>query len=132
VRQGCPWIVVIHDLDEYDEGELRAELSNAVADVGAQVAVVLIPRREIEAWLLYDPEAIAKAFNERKKPRLPHDPELLPDPKGYLGRLVNKEYDKEYLNTRHNELIAKHVNVSRLRKSRSFAPHPHFVAKILG
>ena len=131
VRQGCPWIVVVHDLDEYNENELRAELSGAVADVRAQATVVLIPRREIEAWLLYDSEAIALAFNERKRPRLPHDPELLPDPKGFLGKLVYREYSKEYLNTKHNELIAKHVNVSRLRRSRSFAPHPRFVENIL-
>jgi hypothetical protein len=62
---------------------------------------------------------------------LPHDPEGLPDPKDYLGKLVSKEYDKEYLNTRHNELIAKHVDVARLKNSKSFAPHPLFVANIL-
>ena len=128
VRQGCNWVIVAHDLDKFNEAKLRAELNASVAEAGAQATVVLIPRREIEAWLLYDAEAIAQAFNERKRPRLPHDPELLPDPKDYLGKLVSKEYDKEYLNTEHNELIARYVNISRLRRSRSFAPHPRFVA----
>jgi hypothetical protein len=132
VREGCNWIVVAHDLDDYNEAKLHAELSASIADAGAQVTVVLIPRREIETWLLYDAQAIAKAFNERDKPQLPHDPELLPDPKGYLGELVSKEYDKDYLNTKHNELIAKHVDVARLKKSKSFAPHPRFVANIFG
>lgn len=132
VRQGCHWIVVAHDLDEYNETKLHAELNTSIADARAKATVVLIPRREIEAWLLYDAQAIAQAFSERKKPQLPHDPELVPDPKKYLGELVSKEYDKEYLNTKHNELIAKHVDVARLKKSKSFAPHPRFVANILG
>jgi hypothetical protein len=131
VRQGCPWIVVVHDLDQYDENKLRAELNHAIADVRARATVVLIPSRMIESWLLYDGEAIAKAFNERKKPRLPHDPESLPDPKDYLEKLVSKEYDKQYLNTKHNELIARHVNIDLLNKSRSFAPHRPFVLKVL-
>ncbi len=128
VRQGCSWIVLVHDLDDYNEGKLRALLTNAIAQSGALSSVVLIPRREIESWLLYDRDAIAKAFNERKKPPLPHDPEALQDPKDFLGKLIAKHYDKQYLNTQHNELIAKHINVSLLRKSKSFAPHPLFVA----
>jgi len=131
VRQGCSWIVVVHDLDRYDEKELRAELNHAIANVRAKSTVVLIPRCMIEAWLLYDAEAVARAFNERKKPKLPYDPESLPDPKDYLEKLVNNEYDKQYLNTKHNELIARHININLLAKSRSFAPHPPFVLKIL-
>lgn len=110
VREGCHWLIVAHDLDDYNEAKLYAELNSSIVDAGAQVTVVLIPRRAIETWLLYDAQAIAKAFNERDKPKLPHDPELLPDPKDFLGKLVSKEYDKEYLNTKHNELIAKHVD----------------------
>lgn len=132
VRQGCPWIVVIHDLDDYREDDLRNELNAAVADSRAQATVVLIPCREIEAWLLYDAQAIARAFNERDLPKLPHDPERLPDPKEFLEDLVYRQYDKEYLNTKHNEIIAKNVNVARLRRSKSFAPHPAFVEAIIG
>jgi hypothetical protein len=127
VRQGCQWIVLVHDLDENHEQTLRTQLTKAIADVRAKATVVLIPRNEIEAWLLYDADAIAKAFKERKKPRLPHDPERLPDAKGFLGKLVDKEYSKQYLNTQHNELIAKHVSISLLRRSQSFAPHLNFV-----
>ena len=122
--------MVAHDLDDYNETRLHAELNKAIVDARAQATVVLIPRREIEAWLLYDAEAIALAFNEHASPKLPNDPELLPDPKDYLRKLVSKEYDKEYLNTKHNELIAKHINITRLRRSRSFAPHPRFILSI--
>jgi hypothetical protein len=128
-RQGCPWIVLVHDLDDYDETTLRVELTKAVSGTKTCATVVLIPRREIESWLLYDADAIAKAFSEKKKVKLPHDPESLPDPKKYLSELVDKEYEKQYLNTKHNELIARLVNISMLRRSGSFAPYPYFVSK---
>lgn len=130
VRQGCPWVVVVHDLDQYNAELLRIELEQAVKDSRAKATVILIPCTEIEAWLLYDADAIARAFNERIKPELPTNPEILPDPKGYLSDLVEHKYKKEYLNTKHNELIAKHVNVARLGRSKSFAPHPKFIAQI--
>ena len=52
VQGGCPWVAVLHDLDANDERRLRAELTAAIAPAGARASVVLIPRREIEAWLL--------------------------------------------------------------------------------
>lgn len=130
VEQGCPWIAVAHDLDAYDETSLRAELGGAISASGARVSVVLIPRREIEAWLLYDGEAIARAFGVRSVPRLPGDPEALADPKGFMRDLVRRRYGKQYLHTVHNRLIAEQINVSRLAGSRSFAPHPKFVRAV--
>lgn len=130
VLQGCHWVIVVHDLDTYDETALRIQLSRAVANAGAKNTVVLIPKREIEAWLLYDGKAIAGAFRESKPPKLPGDPELLPDPKEYLREIVWKQYEKQYLNTVHNHRIAKLLNVSRLKKSASFSPHPAFIAGV--
>jgi Domain of unknown function (DUF4276) len=127
VRQGCNWLVVVHDLDTYDERQLRNELTSAITPARAKASVVLIPKREIEAWLLYDPAAIAAAFNETQRPKLPGDPESLMDPKNYLDELIRKKYRKDYFNTIHNRLIAKHINISLLRRSSSFAPHPTFV-----
>jgi hypothetical protein len=130
VQQGCPWIVVVHDLDVHDEAELRAVLRDAIAPAHAQASVVLIPRREIEAWLLYDGAAVAAAFRERRPPRLPGDPESLADPKRFLRDLVWARFRKDYLNTVHNSEIAKHVDVARLRRARSFAPHFDFTARV--
>jgi hypothetical protein len=130
VRQGCPWITVVHDLDVHDERRLRTELSEAIAPARAEASVILIPRRAIEAWLLYDGRAIAEAFNEDQPPRLPGDPESLSDPKQHLRRLIRKKYRKDYVNTIHNALIAKHIDLSLLRRSSSFAPHPPFAATI--
>ena len=41
-------------------------------------------KREIEAWLLYDGWAIAAAFRENQRPKLPGNPENISDPKKYL------------------------------------------------
>ena len=130
VRQGCPCIVVVHDLDENDEAQLRALLSGAIAPARARASVILIPKREIEAWLLYDAQAIARAFRENQQPPVPGNPESLNDPKKHLSELIWRRYHKDYLNTLHNALIAKHITVSRLRPCPSFARHYVFVATV--
>jgi hypothetical protein len=129
-KQGCPWVAVVHDLDNHAEGELRRELTEAINPARLQASVVLLPKREIESWLLYDAAAIADAFNARKLPRLPGNPESLNDPKRFLGDLVWKQYRKDYLNTVHNELIAHRIDISTLGRSLSFFAYPGFVNAI--
>lgn len=128
-QQGCLWIAVIHDLDANHEGMLRAELEDAIANCG-RTTIVLIPRREIEAWLLYDPAAIARAFRESAQPKLPGNPESLADPKKHLRDLIRRKYRKEYLHTVHNAAIAKHVKLNLLEASLSFRPHVAFTRSI--
>ena len=130
VERGCLWIIVVHDLDENDEQQLREELTACVVPSGAEATVVLIPRREIEAWLLYDARAIATAFRQRPHLPLPGNPEILLDPKKHLSELVWRRYRKVYLNTLHNGLIAQHINVALLRRSASFAPHFLFARQV--
>lgn len=130
VEQGCLWLAVVHDLDLNDEQQLREQLTNAIAEVRARATVVLIPRQEIEAWLLFDANAIATAFNERRRLRLPGNPEALLNPKRCLRELIWRSYRKDYLSTIHNELIAKHIDVLQLRRSGSFSRHPIFVNEI--
>lgn len=130
VQQGCHWIVVVHDLDTNNEKILRDCLTRAIAPAQAQESVVLIPRREIEAWLLYDSFAIAEVFSESQRLPLPGNPEAIRDPKKYLRDLVRRRYGREYLNTVHNPKIAHHIDTSRLKRSHSFAPHFGFTATI--
>lgn len=130
VQQGCRSIVVVHDLDENNEEELRALLSDAVAAAKPSISVVLLPKREIEAWLLYDGAAIAGAYKESRLPRLPGDPESLGDPKKHLNDLIKKTYRKTYLSTVHNALIAKRINPTSLTRAASFARHPVFAAAV--
>jgi hypothetical protein len=130
VKAGCPWIIVIHDLDKHHEQDLRGILLSTIEEAQSKASVVLLPRLEIEAWLLYDSAAIAAAFNESVRPKLPHNPELLVDPKQYLHDLVWKTYRKQYLSTLHNAKIAKQLDVSCLTNSASFSPHPEFVSRL--
>lgn len=132
VKRGCSWIIVVHDLDRFEEGELRKSLAEAVAPAGAKAYIILIPKHEIEAWLLYDPKAIAEAFNEREEATLPGDPETLVDPKRFLADLIWKQYRKRYMNTLHNAQIAKHIRVGLLSGSSSFAPHVLFMGEMKG
>jgi hypothetical protein len=126
VQQGCRWLVVVHDLDTNNEAKLRAHLAGAISPAGAEQHVVMIPRREIEAWLLYDGDAIAGAFRESRRPKLPSDPESLDDPKKHLRNLVWTSYRKDYANTVHNAQIARNIDLCYLKGSRSFAPYPIF------
>jgi len=130
VKQGCPWIAVVHDLDQHDEFRLRTQLTNAIAPAKALYSVVLIPKREIEAWLLYDNQAIATTFKGSKLPKLPGNPESLSDPKKHLRDLVRKTYGKDYLHTIHNAQIAKNVKPTTLRRSQSFSPHFGFTQNV--
>lgn len=127
VRQGCSWVVVVHDLDQNNENSLRRQLETAVADVNSLANIVLIPVQEIEAWLLFDSNAIATAFKAKKIPRLPKNPESVNHPKETLDDIVWKTYQKRYLNTVHNERIAMNIDVVLLYRARSFAPYPPFV-----
>jgi hypothetical protein len=130
VQQGCRWIIVVHDLDTNDERDLRTRLTGSVLPAGAEASIVLIPRREIEAWLLYDAAAIAAAFGETLRPPLPGNPESIPNPKKHLRDLVRRRYQKAYLTTIHNLAVARHINVSLLRQSRSFFPHFGFATGV--
>ena len=98
----------------------------------ARTSVVLIPKREIEAWLLYDARAIAMAFHENLRPRLPGNPGSLQDPKKHLRDVIRKKYRRDYLHTVHNCLIAKQINPSLLVRSGSFTPHFEFAATVRG
>lgn len=132
VQQGCRCIVLLHDLDVYDEKELRAMLEEAILTAEAKAKVVLIPKREIEAWLLYDGTAIARAFKAAQPPHLPGNPETIADPKKHLRDLIWKKYRKEYLNTVHNAQIARYINTAMLHRSASFSPHIAFTKKVRG
>jgi hypothetical protein len=130
VRQGCPWIIVAHDLDQNNEGKLRSELEHAIANVNARVTVVLIPIREIEAWLMYDSDALRIVFNGQRNPRLPGDPESIHDPKKSLRNLVWQAFKKDYVSTIHNGRIASRIDLNQLKKAKSFTRYPPFLNKI--
>jgi Domain of unknown function (DUF4276) len=122
--RGCQLLILVQDLDNADGGELARELAAALRPCPIMPHVVVIPIREIEAWLLSDPRAIRAALNLRSTPSHIANPEAIFDPKRKLREIIESRSQgrKIYINTIHNARIAQHLALSRLRNCRSFLP----------
>jgi hypothetical protein len=79
-----PWLVLM-DLDQ-DE-DCAPPLVSACLAAPAPMMRLRVAVRAIEAWILADREALAK-FLSVAIPRLPHDPDAVPDPKRFLVDLA--------------------------------------------
>jgi len=131
LKRGCRYVIVCHDLDKFEETELRRSIEASLGALKTSRRLILIPVREIEAWLLSDPRAIMLTFGEHREPRCPGLPESVMDPKKTLERIIWSTFHKRYVNTIHNGKIASHMRLSTLRKCASFSPHPRFVTGII-
>jgi len=127
VRRGCSHLIVIHDLDTHNEGDLRDQLEQSVRGVGFTGHLILIPVYEIEAWLLSDPLALKQTFNMSKTPKVPVHPETIRHPKEHLRDIVWKSCKKRYINTIHNKKIAGAIRIERLSVCPSFSLYPEFL-----
>ena len=95
--KGCSTLILLHDLDERILAELDFELCHALAQCSIPKHIVVIPIREIEAWLLSDNLAIKKAMNLGKNvPRIA-DPQSDANPKRRLGEIIYLRSGKQYL-----------------------------------
>lgn len=61
-RKGCTLLAIIHDLDQKNETDLRRALVQALEPSPIANYAVIIPIRELEAWLLSDDAAINRAL----------------------------------------------------------------------
>lgn len=130
--RGCTFLVVVHDLDERDEKALRKELEALVSGVGFAKHVVVIPVRELEAWLLCDQDAIRTVFRLSAAVNLPHHPETLSDPKKELGVMIKAAGGTTYINTVHNRKLAAAASLERIvGRCPSFEPYMTFMTEIL-
>jgi hypothetical protein len=127
LARGCTHLVVLHDLDRYAESVLRAQLEDCVKDVGFDAYVILIPIREIEAWLLVDANALQSVFNMTKRPKLPNKPEAVLRPKKKLRDIVWKTAKKHYVHSIHNRKIAAASRLAMVKSCVSFGPYPRFI-----
>jgi hypothetical protein len=130
LKVGCNHIVIMHDLDENNEAQLRQQLTTKIHKIGFSGYLILIPIREIEAWLLADRFAIQLAFGLGKAPRIPGNPETIRNPKERLRDVVWQVGKKRYINTIHNRRIAEYAQIPRLNSCKSFAPFPIFIKGI--
>lgn len=125
-RKDGRYMVAVHDLDEYNENELRTFLMTAMKPAGLHVRAVVIPKRTIEAWLLYDPSALKEVFGLRKAPKVGGDPEQFTKPESQLKRIARSN-GRTYHNVIDNKKIAAKLDICRLVSSASFAHIPKFL-----
>ena len=128
---GCDHLFVLHDLDENNEKQLRQQLENSVRDSGFTNPLIIIPVKEMEAWLLADERALQNTFNLQKCPKTIHNTEAINNPKEHIRDLIWALGRKRYLNTVHNVRIAEVMTIASLRKCRSFLPLEKYITTYL-
>jgi hypothetical protein len=128
-EKGCELLIVVHDLDRESEASLRVTLEKQIENILFKGKQVLIPKEELEAWLLADDEALKQCFNLKKSPKTPHAPENIPSPKEHLQNLIWKASRKRYVNTIHNKKIAHSIDIKKLSICPSYLPLPEFLIK---
>lgn len=127
-NQGCSMLIVFHDLDDRTLTDLEAEIKSLLRPCPIERHLIIIPIREIEAWLLSDHLAIKKALKLRRTfPRIAN-PQSIVNPKRMLGDLIFSKSDKRkrYV-VEDNQKIASHIQIVNIRRCSSFLPLEHFI-----
>jgi hypothetical protein len=129
--QGCRYLIVVHDLDTRIIAHLRAQLAAALNPSPIALHLIVIPVREIEAWLLSDHVAITKAMKLVEPVKMVPNPEVILRPKEYLADLVFRKSRKKrrYVNALDNAKIAALCIMSNLRRCASFVPLSAFISE---
>ncbi|MBD3648418.1 MAG: DUF4276 family protein [Pseudomonadales bacterium] len=131
-RKGCTALIVAHDLDDACEEELRRELQSSFVAEDFEESLVLIPIREIEAWLLADRHALKDVLSTKTLPKVPRNPETIVDPKKEIRKVVKAVGGNSYINTVHNSLIAANAKVEEIyKRCKSFRPYHDFIQRVV-
>jgi len=128
-KNGCSHVLIFHDLDQHNERSLRTLLEGKVCQVKYPHSIIVIPVKEIEAWLMADVCAIQKVFKLPKPPRIRHNCETIDRPKEYLERAIWTAGKKRYLHTVHNKRIADIASLSKLKGCKSFRLFSEYVER---
>jgi hypothetical protein len=132
-HRGCNLLIIVHDLDARDLRQLYRTLTEALGVSPITEHAIIIPVREVEAWLLADHEAIRRTFRFRARLGPIANPETKPRPKEFLRDLIYQRSEGRiiYLNTVHNVRIAEQCTATNLNRCESFRPLADFVARTL-
>ncbi len=123
----CEHILVFHDLDRNSEIQLRRTLSKKVCKGEYPNSIIVIPIEELESWLLSDSEAIKQVFNLVKAPKKIDNCETIKSPKEHLRDIVWALGKKRYLNTVHNQKIAKNTSIINFKRCKSYEPLDKYI-----
>ena len=127
ISRGCEHVFIFHDLDKENESQLRNKLLKKVSKDKFPTSLIVIPIEELEAWLLSDEEAIKSVFTLKSKPKRYKNCEAIKSPKEVLERFIRNTANKRYLNTVHNEKIAKKISLENLRRCSSYLPFDEYL-----
>jgi len=128
--RGCNRLILLHDLDDKVLAALKTALTQALGNSPIQSHVIVVPVREIEAWLLADHNAIKTGLKLKNNIKMVSNPESINRPKEHLRDLIFKASEKKlrYLNRTHNKKIAAACSLASLRRCQSFIPLDNFIA----
>lgn len=129
LARGCTRLILLRDSDGMAVTDLRQALWLALQPCPIKPAVVVIPVREVEAWLLSDEAAIKRALRLKKPLKRVPSPEAILDPKRKIAHEVQRCSERRitYLNTRHNAPIARECSLRNLRRCSSFSDLDKFI-----
>lgn len=126
----CSRFVICYDADSSSEQERREAVINRIIRPSGIKGnfCILVPREEIEAWILADLNAVGK-INAAAKALKPFDrPENVEGPKERLEKLCRDKQRPLYSHRTHNPVVAEHLDLEEVaKKCPSFAPLQHFV-----
>ena len=114
--RGCDLLIVTHDLDEENYKDLNIKLESRVKGSNFKNFYICIPIRELEAWFLSDPKAIAAEFGLKRIPNIGNFPENIMNPKEKLADVVHRFSDRRrtYINSVHNVKLAKRLSIKEV------------------
>jgi hypothetical protein len=129
-EQGCRYLLIVHDLDRARKNELFVRMRDALGASPIKTFALIIPVREIEAWLLADHAAIKKAMKIKGSLSSIANPEAIQNPKEFLGRLIytKSNHSRRYVNAIDNVKIAAECVPNNLLRCSSFLDLHEFVA----
>ena len=117
-------------VDRARERGLRETLEDKMKESSASSWLVVIPKEELEGWLLSDANAINNVYGIKNFPKVPN-PEAVQSPKEYLEDQVYKVGKKRYMQTRDNPKIASDIQINKvLEKCPSFAQLHDFIKDV--
>lgn len=127
-ERSCKLLILLHDLDVQEKAQLLRRLEDALQPSPISEHVIVVPVREIEAWLLADEKAVERALGLEIPVGCVKSPELIRDPKRKLEEIVWRHSSKRrhYLNTTDNKRIASECEVEKLKRCDSLLPFHDF------
>jgi Domain of unknown function (DUF4276) len=128
---GMKKLIVAYDADGHPTEQCKNLVISRIVQPSQteNICCALIPKEEIEAWILADVEALEKVCRWWRVSPVTGDPESIPNPKDHLEGLNRHWKGKPaYSHVVHNSRVAGFLNLDTVhRRCPSFRPLKEFV-----